>query len=187
MLPTTLQFLLAMLTHAFNEQMARRVDYLQEEVCVLKELLGAETGRTRMIFTPDQRRLLALKGKALTPVARSCAVVAENPVCGLPVAGSTARQGLGDDEGGSHQRALVALGVRVPEQKAVGPAAPHHSKYPARIGSRWISPRMTTWSRHSRRSEPMSLSAAAFCHGDLAAVTTSSIPRTFSVCRTRSP
>jgi hypothetical protein len=26
------------------------------------------------------------------------------------------------------------------------------------------------WSRHSRRSEPMSRSAYAFCHGDLAAV-----------------
>jgi hypothetical protein len=66
-----------MLTHALNEQMARRVDYLQEEVRVLKELLGAETGRTRMIFTPDQRRRLALKGKALTPEDRKacCQIV----------------------------------------------------------------------------------------------------------------
>jgi hypothetical protein len=38
MLPTTLQFLLAMLTHALNEQMARRVEYLQEEVRALKEV-----------------------------------------------------------------------------------------------------------------------------------------------------
>jgi putative transposase len=77
MLPTTLQFLLAMLTHALNEQMARRVEYLQEEVRVLKELLAAETGRTRMIFTPDQRRRLALKGKALTPEDRKacCQIV----------------------------------------------------------------------------------------------------------------
>jgi len=50
----------------------------------------------------------------------------------------------------------------------------------------WNSPKMTMWSRHSRRSEPMSLSANAFCHGDLAAVT-SSIPSTSSVRRTRSP
>src|SRR5512132_376640 len=41
------------------------------------------------------------------------------------------------------------------------------------------------WSRHSRRSEPMSVSANAFCYGDLAAVTTSSIPRISSVRRTR--
>jgi len=31
----------------------------------------------------------------------------------------------------------------------------------------------------------MSLSANAFCNGDLAAVTTSSMPSTSSVCRTR--
>ena len=77
MAPTTVQFLLAMLTHALNEQMARRVEYLQEEVRALKELLAAETGRTRVMFTPDQRRRLALKGKALTPEDRKacCQIV----------------------------------------------------------------------------------------------------------------
>jgi putative transposase len=77
MLPVTLQFLMAMLAHALNEQMARRVEYLQEEVRVLKEVLTAETGRTRMILTPDQRRRLALKGKALTPEDRKifCQIV----------------------------------------------------------------------------------------------------------------
>jgi integrase len=40
---------------------------LAGEVRVLKELLAADTGRARMISTPDQRRRLALKGKALTP------------------------------------------------------------------------------------------------------------------------
>ena len=77
MLPVPLQFLLAMLAHAINERMARRVEYLQEEVRVLKELLVAETGTTRMAFTTEQRRRLAIKGKALTPEERraSCQIV----------------------------------------------------------------------------------------------------------------
>ena len=32
MLPLTFQFLIAMVAHAINERMARRLDYLQEEV-----------------------------------------------------------------------------------------------------------------------------------------------------------
>ena len=70
MLPVTLQFIVAMFAHTINEQMARRVEYLQEEIRALKERLAAETGRTRMAFTPDQRRRLAIKGKALTPEER---------------------------------------------------------------------------------------------------------------------
>jgi hypothetical protein len=46
--------------------MARRVDYLREEVLVLKEALGAATGKTRIDFSAEQRRRLALKGKELT-------------------------------------------------------------------------------------------------------------------------
>ena len=38
MIPATLQFI-AMIAHALNDRMARRVDYLQEEVRVLKEAL----------------------------------------------------------------------------------------------------------------------------------------------------
>ena len=70
MLPVTLQFIVAMLTYALNEEMARRVEYLQEEVRVLKELLAARSGTTRIHLTPDQRRRLAIKGKALTPEER---------------------------------------------------------------------------------------------------------------------
>ena len=57
--------------------MARRVQYLQEEVRVLREILLAKTGRPRIAFTDDQRRRLALKGKALTPEERSacCQIV----------------------------------------------------------------------------------------------------------------
>ncbi len=70
MLPMTVQFLIAMVAHAINERMARQVDYLLEEVRVLRESLRAATGTTRIRFTPDQRRRLARKGKRLTPAER---------------------------------------------------------------------------------------------------------------------
>jgi hypothetical protein len=70
MLPLPLQFLIAMVAHAINERMARKVDYLQEEVRVLKEALAAATGKTRMAFSPEHRRRLALKGQELTPAER---------------------------------------------------------------------------------------------------------------------
>jgi putative transposase len=71
--PLTFQFLIAMVAHAINERMARRIDYLQEEVRVLKEALAATTGRAQITFTAEQRRRLAIKGKALTPEEReSC-------------------------------------------------------------------------------------------------------------------
>jgi len=70
MLPATLQFIIAMLARTLNERMARKVDYLHEEVRVLKEALAAATGKTRIDFTAEQRRLLALKGKQLTAEER---------------------------------------------------------------------------------------------------------------------
>jgi len=66
MLPATLQFIIAMIAYAINERMARRVDYLQEEVRVLNEALAAATGKTRIDLSAEQRRRLALKGKELT-------------------------------------------------------------------------------------------------------------------------
>ena len=78
MLPVPFQFIIAMIVYAINERTARRIDYLQEEVRVLKETLATATGKKRIDFSAEQRRRLALKGKALPPknaalAARSCA------------------------------------------------------------------------------------------------------------------
>jgi hypothetical protein len=70
MLPLTIQFVIAMVAHAINERMARKLDYVQEEVRVLQEALAAATGKTRIDLSAEQRRRLAAKGKALTPAER---------------------------------------------------------------------------------------------------------------------
>ena len=77
MLPVPFQFIIAMIVYAINERTARRIDYLQEEVRVLKEALATATGKKRIDFTAEQRRRLALEGKALTPEERStcCQIV----------------------------------------------------------------------------------------------------------------
>ena len=59
-----------MIAYAINQRMVRRLDYLQEEVRVLKEALAAATGKTRIDFSAEQRRRLALKGKELTAEER---------------------------------------------------------------------------------------------------------------------
>ena len=70
MLPATLQFIIAMIACAINERMQRKLDYAQEEIRVLKEALTAATGSSRISFTADQRRRLAVAGKELTPEER---------------------------------------------------------------------------------------------------------------------
>jgi putative transposase len=76
-LPLPLQFITAMVAYAINERMARRIEYLSEEVRVLREVYAATTGRKRVSFTDEQRRRLAIKGKALTPEEREecCQIV----------------------------------------------------------------------------------------------------------------
>ena len=69
-LPLPLQFLIAMVAHAINERMARQLDYLMEEVRVLREVYTEATGRKRIPFTDEHRRRLAIAGKALTPEER---------------------------------------------------------------------------------------------------------------------
>jgi hypothetical protein len=77
MLPATLQFIIVTIGYALNERMARRCEYLQEEVRVLLDVLAAATGKTRIAFTLEQRRRLAHKGKTLTPEERDacCQIV----------------------------------------------------------------------------------------------------------------
>lgn len=70
MLPSTVQFFIALIGCALNERMQRKLDYTQEEVRALKELFQAVTGKKRLPFTDAQRRRLATKGQALTPAER---------------------------------------------------------------------------------------------------------------------
>jgi hypothetical protein len=56
-----------MIASAISERLQRKLDYAQEEVRVLKEILCAATGKERVSFTADQRRRLAVAGKALSP------------------------------------------------------------------------------------------------------------------------
>jgi len=66
-----------MVAYTIDRRMLKRAEYLQEEVRVLREALANATGTSRIRFTPEQRRRLATKGKALTPKEReeSCQIV----------------------------------------------------------------------------------------------------------------
>jgi hypothetical protein len=68
---TALQFIIATIAYAINERMARRIDYLMEEVRVLREAYAETTGRKRIALADGQRRRLAVKGEALTPEERN--------------------------------------------------------------------------------------------------------------------
>src|SRR5271168_5404098 len=48
--------------------------------------------------------------------------------------------------------------------------------YDSNTRRRWRSPNTTTWSRHSRRFEPISRSACPFCHGERGDVGRSRMP-----------
>jgi hypothetical protein len=76
-LPATVQFFIAMIACSLNERMHKKLDFVQEEVRALKELLASATGTHRIRFTDDQRRRLAIKGKDLSPRERRecCQVV----------------------------------------------------------------------------------------------------------------
>ena len=82
MLPLPLQFIIAMVAYAINKQTARMIEYLLEEVRVLREVYTECTGRKRISFTDEQRRRLAIKGKALTPEEREvcCQIVRPNTI-----------------------------------------------------------------------------------------------------------
>ena len=84
MLPATLQFLITMIACAINERMQRKLDHTQEEVRVLKEILSAISGSGRIPFTADQRRRLAVVGRALSPEERKkcCQIVKPGTLLG---------------------------------------------------------------------------------------------------------
>lgn len=50
--------------------MRLRLEYLDEEIAALREQLANATGTSRLRFTPEQRRRLAMAGKALAPSER---------------------------------------------------------------------------------------------------------------------
>jgi len=82
--PATLQFFITMIACAINERMQRKLDYTQVEVRVLKEILAALNGGDRISFTADQRRRLAVAGKALSLEERKkcCQIVKPGTVLG---------------------------------------------------------------------------------------------------------
>ena len=67
MLPRPLQFIIAMVAYAINERMARRFDYLLEEVRALREVHTETTGRKRIPFTIGCRRFLRSAQDRLPP------------------------------------------------------------------------------------------------------------------------
>jgi len=66
----TLQFIIVMIASAINDRLQCKLDYVEEEMRILREQLDAVTGGTKWSFTPDQRRRLATPGKLLTPDER---------------------------------------------------------------------------------------------------------------------
>ena len=66
MLPSTVQFIIAMIASALTDRLTRKLDYMHEEQRILMELLQQATGKKRIAFTADHRRRLAIKGKDLS-------------------------------------------------------------------------------------------------------------------------
>ena len=62
-----LDFLVVMLACALNERMQKKLDYAQQEVRVLKQVVQTLTGSQRVPLNDEQRRRLAIAGKDLTP------------------------------------------------------------------------------------------------------------------------
>jgi hypothetical protein len=85
MLPAPLQFIIAMFAYAVNERMARKVEYLREDVLVLKEALAAATGKTRIDLSAAQRRRLAVAANIATGIASKVQRVFTAPPCSRAV------------------------------------------------------------------------------------------------------
>ena len=70
MLPSTLQFFIAMIASAINDRMQRKLRFREVELQVLKEKVQALSGSERLHFTAEERRRLAKAGKELTAAER---------------------------------------------------------------------------------------------------------------------
>jgi hypothetical protein len=83
-----------MIACAINERVQRKLDYTQEEVRVLKEIVAALTGGGRISFTADERRRLAVAGKALSPEEwkKCCQIVMPGTLGAAPDGGVEVRQ-----------------------------------------------------------------------------------------------
>jgi hypothetical protein len=64
MIPATLQFIIAMIASAINERMQRKLDYVQEEVRVLKEVMLATTGARGSRLPPSKASTRARRQRA---------------------------------------------------------------------------------------------------------------------------
>ena len=77
MVGSVLDFLVVTLACTLNERMQKKLDFAQQEVRVLKDVVATLTGSHRIPLNDDQRRQLAIAGKDLTAKERSevCEIV----------------------------------------------------------------------------------------------------------------
>ena len=77
MISSALDFLVVTVACALNERMQKKLDYTQQEVQVLKDVVEALTGKKRIPLSDAQCRRLAILGKDLTPQERTevCEIV----------------------------------------------------------------------------------------------------------------
>ncbi len=77
MISSAFDFLAVMFACALNDRLHKKLDYTQEEVRVLEEVIETLTGKNRIPPTDAQRRRLAILGKDLTPQERTevCEIV----------------------------------------------------------------------------------------------------------------
>ena len=71
MISTALDFLVVGLACRLNERMQKKLDYTQQEVRVLREVLESLTGKKRIPLTDTQRLRLAVVGNDLQPEERA--------------------------------------------------------------------------------------------------------------------
>ncbi len=71
MLITMIDFLVVVIACRLNERLQKKLDYTQQEVRVLKEVVESLTGKKRLPLTDAQRRRLAIAGKELSHEERN--------------------------------------------------------------------------------------------------------------------